>query len=64
MVKESAKSINLVLVTHACTVIWSFTEWINISPHVTSSKIVLDPGFHTVDSAFLVSGTWIPDSNC
>ena len=38
------------------------------SPHVRESKIVLDSGFHTVDSELqelawipvFVSGTWIP----
>ena len=38
-----------------------------VSPHLRESKIVLDSGFHAVDSGFqvlysrfLVSGTWIP----
>ena len=39
-----------------------------VSPLVRSSKTILDSGFYALDSlsldfGFLVSGTWIADSN-
>ena len=34
-----------------------------MSPHVRKTKRVLDSGFHSLDSGFFASGTWIQDSN-
>ena len=39
------------------------TSYKNLSSDERESKKVLDSGFHTVDSGFFVSGTWIPDTN-
>ena len=36
---------------------------VSLAPCVRKSKTVFDSGLHTLDSEFLVSGTWIPDFN-